>query len=121
MRTAVVLAVALAVTALGACGGAGTSDPAAAGEALFRGSGACATCHGPNLEGTSMGPSLLDVRYHQPDFDDASIRAAVREGVPDGSLGFGVMPALGHLDDDDIEHLIAYVRSAQRQAEGSAP
>lgn len=118
MRPAIVLGCLLAL-ALAACGG-DDADPAARGEALFRGEGTCATCHGPNLEGTVMGPSLLDPRYDESVFPDDEIRAAVRNGVQPKNWDLGVMPALPHLDGADIDAIIAFVRSQQR-AEGSAP
>lgn len=117
MRLAV-LALTVAV-ALAACGRGG-GDPVAKGDALFHGNGTCATCHGPNLEGTVMGPSLLDPRYDAAVLGDEQIRAAVRNGVRFKNWQAGVMPALPHLDDDDIDAIIAFVRSEQR-SEGNAP
>lgn len=114
------VAVLVVVLALAACGGGSSDDPVARGRALFRGEGTCATCHGADLQGTVMGPSLLDAEYDAAVFPDERIRTAVRDGVRTQRRGLGVMPALPHLDDEDIDHLTAFVRSAQR-AEGSAP
>jgi mono/diheme cytochrome c family protein len=103
-----------AAAALAACAGhGGGGDPVATGDALFHGAGTCATCHGGDLQGTSMGPSLLESRYEADVLPDDAIRSAVREGVLTQSRGLGVMPALPHLDDGDIDAIIAFVRSRQ--------
>ena len=115
----------LTVAALVACSGGddggGGGDPVAEGRRLFQGEATCSTCHGPDLEGTTMGPPLLDSIYALDHHPDAAIRAAVRNGVQPHHWDFGPMPALPHLDDDEIEAIIAYVRAEQETAAGTGP
>ena len=61
-----------------------------------------------------MGPPLLDQIYAPGHHPDAAIRAAVRNGVQPHHWPLGPMPALPHVGDDEIESIIAYVRSVQR-------
>lgn len=113
------VALGLALALLGACGGgddASGEDLAARGERLFQGEGTCATCHGSDLQGTTMGPPLLHELYEPGHHPDASFRAAIRNGVQPHHWDFGPMPQLTHLDDGDIEAIIAYVRQEQRAA-----
>ena len=109
----------LVLALLGACGGdeaVSGEDLAARGDRLFHGEATCATCHGADLQGTTMGPPLLHEIYEPGHHPDASIRAAIRNGVQPHHWEFGPMPQLNHLDDDDIEAIIAYVRQEQREA-----
>lgn len=117
-RVAVIVVTGLA---LAACGGDDDDPPTAAdlvatGDELFHGEATCATCHGADLRGTSMGPPLLDEVYVPSHHPDEAIRRAVRNGVQPHHWDFGPMPPLPHLDDDDIDALIAYVRDTQRAA-----
>lgn len=107
--------------ALAACGGGSDAadTPAeliAEGERLYQGEATCATCHGPDLEGTPMGPPFLHEVYEPSHHPDASFYAAVKNGVQPHHWELGPMPPLTHLDDDDIEAIVAYVRSEQQQA-----
>lgn len=66
----------------------------------------CATCHG-GRGGGGFGPNLRDNR---PNDDD--IRDAVVNGTPTG------MPAYrGLLNDREVDHLVAYIRSLRDNAE----
>jgi mono/diheme cytochrome c family protein len=108
----------LAALVLSACGGgeASTEDLVARGNQLWNGEATCATCHGADLGGTSMGPPLLDEIYVPSHHPDEAIRNAVQAGVQPHHWQFGPMPPLTHLDDGDIDALIAYVRAEQRAA-----
>lgn len=108
---------AIVVAVLSACGGGSESgDPAERGAALFRGEATCAVCHGPDLQGTPMGPSFLDPIYAPDHHPDAAFLAAVRNGVQPHHWELGPMPALPHVDDDDVADIIAFVRREQRAA-----
>lgn len=111
-------AIALVAALLAACGGTTSvgGDPVERGAALFRGEAVCATCHGADLEGTPMGPSFLDAIYAPGHHPDAAFHAAVRNGVQPHHWDFGPMPALAHLDERDIDAIIAFVRHEQRLA-----
>lgn len=110
------MAALLAVATLIGCGGNGetATDAADRGDALFHGKATCATCHGADLRGTSMGPPLLDAIYAPDHHPDEAFHAAVRNGVQPHHWQLGPMPALPHLDADDIDAVIAYVRREQR-------
>lgn len=107
-----------AVVTIAACGGGQEAgDLVTRGDALFHGAATCPVCHGPDLRGTTMGPPLLDALYVPSHHPDAAIRAAIEHGVAPHHWDFGPMPALTHIDDEDIDALIAYIR-AQQQAAG---
>lgn len=106
-------AVAVAL-ALGACGG-GDADPVTRGDDLFHGDAACATCHGADLRGTPMGPPLLDPIYAPDHHPDAAFHNAVRNGVQPHHWSFGPMPPLTHLDEDEVDAIVAYVRQMQER------
>lgn len=115
----VVVAVVVVVVVLA---GGGDDEPAAStpearlaqGEELFQAN--CATCHGQDLQGTFVGPPLLHEIYGPDQLADDDIRAAVANGVTPKNWDFSGMPAFPKLDTDDVEALIAYVRSSQRAA-----
>ena len=102
------LAAAALLIALAACGGGSSRTE---GEAIFRGVGTCNVCHGADLRGTPMGPSLLEM-----DVSDDAIRTAITRGVPAKRPGFGAMPARSEMSADQIEAVITYIRSVQRSA-----
>ena len=115
---AVVVAVVVVVVVLAG----GDDEPVAStpearlaqGEELFQAN--CATCHGPDLLGTFVGAPLLHEIYAPDQFADDDIRAAVANGVTPTNWDFSGMPAFPNLDTDDVEALIAYIRSSQRAA-----
>lgn len=107
--------VSLATVFVAACGEDDTVAPATgagnAGAALYAAS--CASCHGADLRGTGRGPSHLSVVYAPDHHPDESFRRAAREGVAAHHWNFGNMPAVGGLDDDEIDAIIAFVRAEQ--------
>jgi mono/diheme cytochrome c family protein len=86
----------------------GQSDGLAA-FALQDGAGAtlfaqhCAACHGWRGEGGPMAPALA------PAPSPERIRAAIRMGVPARDAGYGPMPPVDALSDDDIDRLIRHL------------
>jgi cytochrome c oxidase cbb3-type subunit 3 len=67
----------------------------------------CSGCHAQG--GGSIGPALTDDKWvygHEP----ASIYATIWQGRPNGMPSFG-----GHIPDDQIWQLVAYVRSMSGQ------
>jgi mono/diheme cytochrome c family protein len=107
---------ALVVTALlaaaSACG-ADTNDDAAGGRGGAIYGANCASCHGPALEGTDRGPSLLDPMYASDQLSDEAFRSAVRNGVEETRWEFGPMPAAGGLGDRQIDEILGFVRASQ--------
>ena len=87
-------------------------DAFLSGEEIFNAN--CSACHGVGAAGTNAGPPLVHEIYepgHHPDF---SIRNAVNQGVMQHHWFFGNMPPVAGLSADDVEHLICYIREAQR-------
>jgi hypothetical protein len=61
-----------------------------------------------------MGPPLLSPIYAPDHHPDDAIRNAVAQGVTPHHWDFGPMPPLPHLDEDDVDALIAFIRDRQR-------
>ncbi len=125
MRTTVTVAgVVLALTfVLSACGG---DDPVAAppesvvplaadadGASVYQ--ARCASCHGEDLRGTDKGPSQLSIVYEPNHHGDELYRSAIRTGVPQHHWGFGDMPAVEDITEEQIERVIAYIREQQQE------
>ncbi len=103
-----------------AAGGAPVAVPdlsgnARAGEQVFDAN--CALCHGPNASGTGLGPPLVHRIYEPGHHQDFTIQSAVRNGVPAHHWQFGNMPPVPAVSDEDIPHIICYIRELQ-QANG---
>lgn len=115
---AAVVTVALIVFAA-ACGGA----PEALEPASLVGSGVgadlyqsnCASCHGADLQGTDKGPSHLSIVYEPNHHGDDAFRSAILYGARQHHWNFGDMAAVTGLDNDEIDDVIAYVRSEQER------
>ena len=115
--------VAVLTVALSACGG---DDPVAAppeslvplaadadGASVYQ--ARCASCHGEDLRGTDKGPSQLSIVYEPNHHGDESYRSAIRNGAPQHHWGFGDMPAVEDITDDQIERVITYIRTQQQE------
>ena len=76
----------------------------------------CASCHGSDLQGTDVGPSLRSEVYEPNHHPDDSFRAAIHDGVTPHHWQFGPMPAITGLDDDEITAIITYIRDVQQRA-----
>lgn len=111
--------------ALAACGGGATSNPVAAqvaaadvpsdhadGKRLF--DTHCARCHGVHAAGTGRGPSFLSKVYEPSHHGDEAFRLAVKRGVTAHHWGFGNMPPVPGVSDDDVSKIVGYLRWAQR-------
>jgi len=75
----------------------------------------CASCHGEDLRGTDKGPSQLSIVYEPNHHSDATYRAAIRNGVGQHHWNFGDMPPVEDITDDQIERVIAYIRTEQER------
>lgn len=114
--TATRLAAAVTAGLLVACGGGGgESDEVATGMQVYNQT--CVVCHGPNGTGTDQGPPLVHIVYEPSHHSDDAFRTAVTQGVAPHHWDFGPMPAIPSVDDEEIDAVIAYVRSLQ-EAEG---
>jgi mono/diheme cytochrome c family protein len=118
---AAVVTVALIVFAA-ACGGAPEAmEPASPASPASSGVGAdlyqsnCASCHGVDLQGTDKGPSHLSIVYEPNHHGDDAFRWAILQGAQQHHWNFGDMAAITGLDNDEIDDVIAYVRSEQER------
>ena len=91
----------------------GSPEQLAHGEEVFLSN--CSTCHGDELQGTFVGPSFLDDIYAPEHHGDDAFHAAVANGVQPHHWEFAAMPPIPGLSDEDVEAVIAYVRSVQRE------
>ena len=105
-----VLSIAAAAPAAGS--GAQAPPDVAQGKTLFE--GMCARCHG--IEGTGdEGPSLNRPTLTRAG-DDSTLRAVIRDGIPDRG-----MPRVRRLTDNELDQLVAYVRSLGRATAAAPP
>lgn len=74
----------------------------------------CVECHGRNAAGTDKGPSLVHPIYRPAYHSDFSFVRAVTLGVPQHHWLFGSMPPLPHVNRQDIDRIIVYLRELQR-------
>lgn len=118
LATAVTAAVAVIAAS---CGSApAETEPAAPtgagnepGAALYQAN--CASCHGADLRGTDKGPSHLSIVYEPNHHGDDSFRSAILNGAQQHHWNFGDMAAIPGLDDEEIDDVIAYIRSEQER------
>jgi len=99
-------------------------SPVPAGEVLFN-QKACATCHQP--QGGALGPSLVGVYGkrvalqdgHEVVADDGYLRESILNPTAKLVAGFQpVMPTFqGQLDEEQVMHLIQYIKSLKPAAE----
>jgi mono/diheme cytochrome c family protein len=94
----------LTVAALG-CSSAvnpleGDPEAEAAGAVLYVDEG-CITCHGPDLQGTRTGPSILD---EASSASDGKIQKTIQQGK-------GSMPDFAHLTDTEVWQVVSYLRT----------
>ena len=82
------------------------------GEGLFNTH--CSLCHGINAAGTGSGPTLINRIYYPGHHPDSSFRNATRRGVSRHHWGFGDMPPVSGLAEEDVEKISCYVREMQR-------
>lgn len=110
-----------AVVSLGALVGAcGSNDSAPTGEVGLGDetgaqvyAAACASCHGADMRGTDKGPSHLSIVYEPNHHTDDSFRLAIANGVPQHHWNFGPMEPVDGLSDNEVEAVIAFIRSEQ--------
>lgn len=83
-----------------------------AGKALFDGN--CAECHGANAAGSDQGPPLVHRIYESSHHGDMAFVLAAAQGVRAHHWGFGNMPAIEGVTNEDVVQITAYVRALQR-------
>lgn len=117
--TPIILTIAVTLLLM-SCGGTdtGAADvvplaPDANAETVYQ--ARCASCHGADLRGTDKGPSQLSIVYEPGHHGDDAYRSAVRNGAPQHHWGFGDMPAVDSITDEQIEAVISYIRGEQQR------
>lgn len=86
------------------------------GFALFR--ARCGNCHAINREGGHVGPDLnvpQSIVEYRP---EAQIRAYIKDPA---TFRYGIMPAHPDLRDEDLDHLLAYLRAMSTRKYDPAP
>lgn len=126
MKTRILMLAVLLVTALilAACGGGGTPEPTAvptpsgdpeAGEVAFQGT--CSSCHGPDATGIEgLGKNLRTSTWIEEQTDEELVQFILtgRPATdPLNTTGVDMPPKGGNpaLDEEDIDNIIAYLRS----------
>jgi mono/diheme cytochrome c family protein len=92
----------------------GLMPNATLGKALYQKN--CASCHGQDLKGTSKGPPFLHRVYEPSHHADAAFQLAARSGVRAHHWQFGDMQPVAAVTPDDVAHITAFIRMAQRKA-----
>ena len=92
----------------------GGSGLATQGKGLYEET--CGVCHGLDLKGTDAGPPFLSPIYAPNHHPDESFYAAVEQGVQPHHWDFGPMPPQPAMKREQVEAIIAYVRSQQEEA-----
>lgn len=64
-------------------------------------------------EGPTRGPSHLSIVYEPNHHTDDSFRLAIANGVPQHHWNFGAMEPVDGLSDNEVEAVIAFIRSEQ--------
>ncbi len=90
------------------------AELAAQGKGLYEET--CGVCHGLDLKGTDAGPPFLSPIYAPNHHPDESFYAAVEQGVQPHHWDFGPMPPQPAMKREQVEAIIAYVRSQQEEA-----
>ena len=115
---AAIVGMALAVGITGCTGNDNAATPSleiipasADGAAVYQ--ARCASCHGEDLRGTDMGPSQLSIVYEPNHHGDESYRSAIRNGAVEHHWGFGDMPVIDDITDDQVELVISFIREQQ--------
>lgn len=86
---------------------------AAEGAEIFKAN--CARCHGANAAGREgLGPPLIHRIYEPGHHSDDAFRFAVRMGSRAHHWPFGDMPPVENVSEQEVERIIAYVRTLQR-------
>lgn len=83
-----------------------------AGRHIFHGEGTCFACHGPNLEGTAIAPTLRAHKWRNGDGSLAMIIRVVSNGVPNTVM----ISHPGGINATELGQVTAYVWAVSRGA-----
>ena len=76
----------------------------------------CARCHGIAGKGTEQGPPLVHATYRPSHHSDITFHWAIKDGVQQHHWHFGNMPPQPEVSPEQAGHIIAYIRSKQRES-----
>lgn len=93
---------------------AGLMPSPATGKVLYQKN--CAACHGIDLKGSRTGPPFLHRVYEPSHHGDIAFQLAARNGVRAHHWQFGDMKPVPAVTTDEVAHITAYIRAAQRKA-----
>ena len=82
------------------------------GRHVFHGEGTCFGCHGPNLEGTAIAPTLRAHKWRNGDGSLDMIVRVIRTGVPNTAM----ISHPGGINDSELAEVAAYVWAVSRGA-----
>lgn len=106
-----VVSISVTVTMLSACGGAPAQpNPLAAGRVTY--GTKCTKCHGPEANGTKDNPSIA---ARLAAMNDEQLQTMIRSGNPTRGMPGQMM------DKDEMDRLVAYLRSVQRAPQPGTP
>ncbi len=83
-----------------------------AGRHVFHGEGTCFGCHGPNLEGTAIAPTLRAHKWRNGDGSLDMIMRVIRTGVPKTAM----ISHPGGINDTELLEVATYVWAVSRGA-----
>ena len=83
-----------------------------AGREIFHGEGTCFGCHGSNLEGTAIAPTLRAHKWRNGDGSLDMILRVIRTGVPKTAM----IAHPGGIHDEETLSVAAYVWAVSRGA-----
>lgn len=94
-----------------------TAEEVAMGRQIFAGKGNCATCHGPEGQGTTLAPNLTDDEWlwvtaaADPNVLRDELMRVVHEGVTQPRQFPAPMPPMGggQLSDEEMRAVAAYI------------
>lgn len=75
----------------------------------------CASCHGPSLKGTTLGPPLVHIFYKPDHHGDQAFYSAAIKGVKAHHWKFGDMPAVAEMTATKMDRILPYIRFYQQQ------
>ena len=89
------------------------SQSALAGQQIFEKN--CSACHGKFAGGSDNGPPLVHGLYEPGHHSDVSFYRAAKNGVRAHHWTFGNMPPVVGVSKNDVQNIITYVRTLQRE------
>ncbi len=89
------------------------SQSASQGQKIFEKN--CSACHGKYAGGSDNGPPLVHGIYEPNHHSDQSFFRAAKIGVRAHHWPFGNMPPVKSVSREDVQQIISYVRTLQRE------